>query len=45
MMAWSAAGAGLEIVGARGFGAQQQQGRGKDDAGHSIPPPMARRRD
>jgi hypothetical protein len=40
-----AAGAGLEVVGARSFAAQQQQGRGKDDAGHAVPPLMARRRD
>jgi hypothetical protein len=36
------AGAGPEvIIGARGFAAQQQQDRGKDDAGHAVPPLMA----
>ena len=40
-----AAGAGLEVVGARDIAAQQQQNRGKDDAGHAVPPPMARRPD
>jgi hypothetical protein len=35
----------LKVVGVRDFGAQQQQGCGKDDAGHAVPPPMARRAD
>jgi len=38
-----AAGGGLEVI-IGDTGAQQQQGCGKDDAGHAVPPPMARRR-